>query len=123
MKNVYYDDGVCLKYTVNDNYGEGGIEGVYNRKSGILFLRYGSVGDRVVQIHTKVDVNETNTGKIVRCKIMKYTFEDYGEKAIGSFKMYVYYKKRCEITCHILENFVSDIFGPFAELEAHDNYT
>ena len=102
---------LVVEYSRDDNNGEGGVRGTYKKNDNIVYLRYGSVGDRTVYIISEIEVIKVDESTIVYFKTMNYRFEDYDKEAQGSFRTYAQYKKRCDITKHILEDFVEEIFG------------
>ena len=114
---IDYENENYLEYSCECNTGCGGFEGHYEKKNGLLLLRYGSVGDRAVRICAEIDIKSDKMKNIVRFNTMNYRFEDYDEEARGSFKMYTLYKKRCEITSRIIEDFIREVFGNQAVIE------
>lgn len=106
------DDGDCLQYSRDDgSRGCGGVTAIYTRSEQSLVLKYWSLGDRAVEIRVALeDVDDES--KTIRLATMSYHFEEYDEWARGSFETYELYKTRCCITARIVEDFISDVFGP-----------
>lgn len=107
---IIEEDGNCLQYSRDDgSRGCGGVTAVYTRSDRLLVLRYWSLGDRSIEIHTVLEEDETR--KTIRLATMAFKYEEYDEWASGSIETYDLYRGKCCITTHIVEDFVADVFG------------